>query len=388
MDEFVKKQNAFTNVTEWHEAGFTGKDICVWNMEGLGTHGKATRQRVLDAAPDATVINKPWNVNCSSSELHSEYVYDDENKTNLGFKEFMLKYEPKILTSSRTGSKARYIWTKPIIKDVREKLSFTAFNAAGNDGQKGVKENLLPPEEAMYIGAAMMYRGDPKDIQIATYSSVGNEFEMVDFSSFTGTQGLMGTSFAAPFIAGQTALLMQRYGDMSQEEIYNYLKMISRPLDTDDERDIRFDFAGGYYLYDYWSGYGIPVLPHLDKRYLVFKIDSKFYKQDGKEYEMDTAPFIKEGRTFMPIAFAALALGAKVKWHALTKKVEISKDKISLMMQIGSKEYSVNGEKRYFDVAPFIKDSRTFVPVSFIALELGARVAWEKKSKLVQILEV
>lgn len=389
MDEYISKQNTYTNVTEWHEAGFTGKDILVWDMEGLTDHGKTTRRRVLDAAPNAIVINRPWNINCSASALGSEYVYDEETKTNLSFVDYVRKYRPKIFTCSKSGGgESRWKWMRSFIQEARKEVNFSMFNSAGNDGSSGVKGGKLPPDEAMYIGAAMMFQNDPEDIRITNYSSIGKEFEQVDFSSFVGRQGYSGTSFSTPFVAGQAALLLSRYGEMSQDEIYNYFKMIAKPLDTSDDRDLRFDFAGGFYLYDYWSGYGIPVMPHIDQRYLVFQIGSKFYKKDGKEYEMDTAPFIKEGRTFMPVAFVALALGANVKWHKLSKQVEISKGNTHLMLKIDSKEYTVNGSKRYFDTAPFIKDDRTFVPVSFMALELGARVAWEKNAKLVQILEM
>lgn len=389
MDDYIKTQNLYTNVTEWHEAGITGKGVHVWDMEGLTDHGKYTRERILDAAPGATVTNRPWNMSCSSKELHSEYIYDEETKENLHFQDFVAKYKPQIFSCSKGGgTESRWMWSRPIMAEARKTHNFVAFNSAGNDGTNGVKGGALPQEQAMYIAAAMMYKNDPKDIRIANYSSIGKTFEQVDFASFTGKQGHSGTSFSTPFIAGQTALLFERYGEMSQDEVYNYLKMISVPLDTADDRDLRFDFAGGFYLYDHWSGYGIPVLPHLDQRYLVFKIDSRFYKQDGKEYEMDTAPFIKDGRTFMPITFVALALKADVKWHKLTRQVEITKGKTRLLLKIGSMNYEVNGERKQFDTAPFIKDDRTFVPVSFIALELGARVAWEKNSKLVQILEM
>lgn len=389
MDDYIKNQNTYTNVLEWHEAGFTGKDILVWDMEGNTDHGKKTRERILDAAPDAKVINRPWNTKMSSKGIEYEYVYDEETKTNLPFEEFVRKYQPKIFTCSKGGgSETKYKWTRPMLQKVRKEIPFVAFNSAGNDGSEGVKGGSLPPDQAMYVAAAMMFKNDPKDIRIANYSSIGKEFEQVDFASFVGKQGQSGTSFSTPYLAGQTALLFQRYGEMSQDEVYNYFKMISKPLDTIDDRDIRFDFAGGFYLYDHWSGYGIPVMPHLSQRYLVFKIDSKFYKKDGKEYEMDTAPFIKQSRTFMPVAFVALALGAEVKWHKLTRQVEITKGNTRLLLKIDSKNYEVNGERKEFDVAPFIKDSRTFVPVSFIALELGCRVAWEKNSKLVQILEM
>ena len=44
------------NITEWRNAGFTGKGITVWNGEGTSGHGANSRQMILDVAPDTTVL--------------------------------------------------------------------------------------------------------------------------------------------------------------------------------------------------------------------------------------------------------------------------------------------------------------------------------------------
>lgn len=384
MDEYIKNQNEYTNVSEWHEAGFTGKGILVWDMEGLSEHGKITRQRILDAAPDAEVINRPWN---KSTIDMSEYVYDEKTKTNIHFKDFVEKYKPQILTCSKGGSKNAYKITKPILDVAQKKHNLLCFNSGGNDGDSGVKGGSLPQENAMYIGAVMMFQNNPEDIRPCGYSSLGDEFEEIDFSTFVGRQGHNGTSFSAPFVAGQAALLRQRYGAMSQEEVYNYFKMVSKPLQT-DRNAIRTDFIGGHYLYDFKTGYGIPVLPHLDKNYITMDIGSHIYMRNGIPQEMDTVPFIKDSRTFVPIAFVALALGAEVKWNAILKRVTITKGKSKVELDINKKPYYVNGFVQEMDTAPFIKDDRTFVPISWAALALGCRVAWVASERKVQILEV
>lgn len=388
MDAYIKNQNAFTNVTEWHEHGITGKGVLVWDMEGLTEHGKYTRQRILDAAPDAEVINRPWNISCSSKELHSEYVYDENTKSNLPFEEFVKKYKPQVCSCSKGGgSENRWQWSRPIIRKVKKDIPLLMFNSAGNDGSDGVKGGSLPPEEAMYIGAVMMFQNNPEDIRGCGYSSLGDEFEEVDFSSFVGKQGYSGTSFSTPFVAGQAALLLQRYGKMSYQEMYNYFKMCSKPLML-DHNAIKIDFVGGRYIYDFRTGYGIPVLPAFDKNYVTMDIGSRIYMKNGIPLEMDTEPFIKDSRTFVPIAFVALALGAEVEWNALLKQVRITKGDKRVELYINKKYYYVNGKRYELDTAPFIKDSRTFVPVSHVALALGARVAWAADERRVQILEV
>ena len=116
-------------------------------------------------------------------------------------------------------------------------------------------------------------------------------------------------------------------------------------------------------------------------------IGSKFYKVDGKVETMDTAPFIEQQRTFVPIAFIALALGASVWWDHQEQEVTISKDGRIVSMWIGRKTYLVNGKPYEMDTAPFILNQRTQVPIAFVALALNCRVAWIDTERKVMILE-
>ena len=55
---------------------------------------------------------------------------------------------------------------------------------------------------------------------------------------------------------------------------------------------------------------------------IELEIGSKVIKVDGVLKEMDVAPFIKDGRTFVPLRFVSEALGAEVDWEPKTGKVE------------------------------------------------------------------
>ena len=116
-------------------------------------------------------------------------------------------------------------------------------------------------------------------------------------------------------------------------------------------------------------------------------IGSKFYRVDGKVETMDTAPFIYQQRTFVPIAFVALALGCAVRWNPQEQEVIISKDGRIVYMYIGKRNYLINGKPYEMDTAPFIRDQRTQVPLAFAALALGCKVAWIDTERKVMILE-
>ncbi len=379
MDDYVRDQKHYDRTLEWNEAGWDGKGVTVWDLEPLNNHGTMTMQRIIDAAPKVKVLNYGLSMVTKNREIVYEHV-ELEDGTKLSSDEFVKSNHITILSHSHSGKNNN---RQPIIdlySNLKEKYNVALFNSAGNDGSTGVQGGAIPESLAIYVGAAIAMNHDFDKIQMAGYSSLGDEFEEVDFTHFVGPSGWSGTSFSCPYLAGIAALLQQRYGfDTTQDEIYSYFKMISKPINTGHPSD-----TPGY---DYWSGWGIPILPHVDKRYVVMEIGRKAYKVDGVWTETDTAPFIEKQRTYVPIAFAALALGAEVLWDDDNDKVTITKGTKKVEMYIGKRSYLVNGKPYTMDVAPFIKDRRTFVPIAFAALALGCKVAWVASERKVQILE-
>lgn len=101
--------------------------------------------------------------------------------------------------------------------------------------------------------------------------------------------------------------------------------------------------------------------------------------------ELDIAPLIISGRTLVPIRFIAEAFGAKVEWTNETQSITIEMDQITIVLQIGNKTAFINGKAHALDAAPMIVNSRTVVPVRFIAEALGAVVEWVKESETIVI---
>lgn len=379
MDDFVLQQKQYDRTQEWNEAGWDGNGVTIWDMEPLNSHGTMTMKRLIDAAPNCKVLNYGLDMKASKNGIEYEYV-ELEDGTRVSSDEFVKNNHVTILSHSHSGHNNNKQYIIDFYANLKNKYNLALFNSAGNDGAKGVQGGAIPESLAIYVGAAIVFQHDFNQIRMATYSSQGDEFEEVDFTTFVGPSGWSGTSFSCPYLAGIAALLQQRYGfDMTQEEMYAYFKMIAQPIDGGYPSDIP--------NYDYWSGWGIPILPHVDKRYVVMEIGRKAFKIDGAWTEMDTAPFIEKQRTFVPIAFAALALGAQVFWDNDDKKVTIVKGNKTVEMVIGSRKYTVNGKEQMMDVAPFIKDQRTFVPIAFAALALDCKVAWVPEDKKVLILE-
>ena len=89
---------------------------------------------------------------------------------------------------------------------------------------------------------------------------------------------------------------------------------------------------------------------------------------------IDAAPVVENNRTFVPFRALAEAFGATVAYDEATQSVTAELDGTTVVMTIGSAEYTVNGEVKTADVAPFINGSRTMVPVRFVAEAFGINV--------------
>lgn len=111
---------------------------------------------------------------------------------------------------------------------------------------------------------------------------------------------------------------------------------------------------------------------------IKLQIGSRIVNVDNEAVIYDAAPVIRNDRTLVPIRIITEALGGKVDWNGATKEVTLSINDKEIKMTIGK-----TLEK--YGVAPVIIDGRTFVPVRFVADELGAEVAWDEATKTVTI---
>ncbi|HYF80209.1 MAG TPA: stalk domain-containing protein [Symbiobacteriaceae bacterium] len=113
--------------------------------------------------------------------------------------------------------------------------------------------------------------------------------------------------------------------------------------------------------------------------------DEVTIRVDERKLNLAVPARVINGRTLAHVRAVAEALGAAVEWEGTTQKVTIRKETTTIEMTIGSTAAYVNGQPTTLDVAPSLVDSRTQVPVRFIAETLGAAVGWDQESRTVLI---
>ncbi|KXG76228.1 stalk domain-containing protein [Thermotalea metallivorans] len=124
------------------------------------------------------------------------------------------------------------------------------------------------------------------------------------------------------------------------------------------------------------------VKPVIGAKSLVLTIGQTVAVKDGAVATMDVAPFIRDGRTFVPVRFIAESLGAEVSFtqnaQGLTETVTLTRPDMTVTMTIGSTTITVvkDGKSTTVtsDVAPFIESGRTVLPFRALAEAMGATV--------------
>ena len=101
------------------------------------------------------------------------------------------------------------------------------------------------------------------------------------------------------------------------------------------------------------------------------------YTLGGETKTMDVAPIIRNSRTMLPVRYVAEALGAEIAWDGATSTATLTTADTVVVITVGATTATVNGQAVTLDSPAFIENSRTYMPVRFVAETLGGTVAWD-----------
>ena len=104
---------------------------------------------------------------------------------------------------------------------------------------------------------------------------------------------------------------------------------------------------------------------------------------NGSPVDSDVAPFMQDNRVMVPIRFVGEALGAAVNWNQEAGEATVSLG--STLINIFPLDHTVlvNGKTVELDVHAVLLEGRVFVPLRFIAENLGSSVDWNQESQTV-----
>ena len=331
-----KRFAEIAGIDKWHENGITGKGVRIvifdkrFNTQSPGAqkiyHGKVIGVNGFDnteISSHASAVAHIIHQVCPDAEIFCMTA----NTENLLW---CIENNIDIINVSMK------MFSREGFEEALNEFTVKKGWMLSSSGNTDEDNNLGIPagyENCVAVGAVHLmgdnYKGDK--IKRASYSSFTKEekefiWEMVEIMGFSGIYVMTpkypdddncyafpfnGTSGSSPFVAGMAGLYRQIYGKVSLEQFRDFMR--DNAMDLEEEG------------YDRFTGHGLFILPEV-MRLIELVIGSNKYKVDGEEREMDTAPFVKDMRTFVPIRFVAEALGKKVSYttkDGLTDKVYI-----------------------------------------------------------------
>jgi uncharacterized secreted protein with C-terminal beta-propeller domain len=89
-------------------------------------------------------------------------------------------------------------------------------------------------------------------------------------------------------------------------------------------------------------------------------------------------PFIENSRTLMPLSFVAKTMGFGVEWQEAERTVTLKKDKVTLEFKLGSTVMKNNSVATEMETAAISRHGRTLIPISYVAKALGINVTYDR----------
>lgn len=118
-----------------------------------------------------------------------------------------------------------------------------------------------------------------------------------------------------------------------------------------------------------------------------FRVGQRHYTVNGEQIQLDTAPYIKDGRLMVPVAHISRALGISrenVEWDGISETVLVrTLEGRTLLMTIGSSQLWVDDQQLDMGVAAEITNDRSFVPISRFATAMSIEYQWNPNTETV-----
>ncbi|SMC37781.1 phosphate ABC transporter substrate-binding protein PstS family protein [Papillibacter cinnamivorans] len=104
-------------------------------------------------------------------------------------------------------------------------------------------------------------------------------------------------------------------------------------------------------------------------------------KIDGQTVSSDTAPYVENGTTLVPVRVITEYLGADVSWVQAKQQAVVKTAGYTVVFTLGSKNYTVNGVTKTLLLAPRAVNQRTMIPLRALSEAIGADVDYDAATK-------
>ncbi|MEX2461116.1 MAG: alkaline phosphatase family protein [Paenibacillaceae bacterium] len=106
---------------------------------------------------------------------------------------------------------------------------------------------------------------------------------------------------------------------------------------------------------------------------------------NGAAMNTSIPPQIIKGRTYVPLRAIAEGLGSKVTWDPEQMKVTVEKANKLIAFTIGNPEVTVNSQQATIETAPYIVEGSSMLPLRFISEQFGLKVTWDSPTNTIYL---
>lgn len=120
----------------------------------------------------------------------------------------------------------------------------------------------------------------------------------------------------------------------------------------------------------------------------IFTAGQSTYTSDGLAKAMDAQTFVDNNRAYVPMRYLALSLGVSdenIIWSPSSQSVTLSMGDVTVTAAIGGSTLYINEQPLTMDVAPVLRDNRTYLPARYIAEAFGYTVDWHQATQSVLV---
>jgi len=119
-----------------------------------------------------------------------------------------------------------------------------------------------------------------------------------------------------------------------------------------------------------------------------FIVGSTKARINGESIDMDIAPYMRDNRVYVPMRFAANALGVSdnnIIWDQTNQTITLVKGDSAAQFKIGNTSMLINGVAVNMDIAPRLDGNRVMLPIGWMAQAFGAAVSWDEGKQTITL---
>ncbi len=120
----------------------------------------------------------------------------------------------------------------------------------------------------------------------------------------------------------------------------------------------------------------------------IYTIGSTAYTVNGQTRTAEVAPYVENGRTYLPVRYVAEALGvsqANILFDKPTSVVTLIKGDRVVQLKLNTNQLTINGSTINMDVKAVTKSNRTVLPIAWVGKALDAVIQYDAAAKTVTV---